>query len=274
MEERIPFASSHPPVLLCIGGLDPSGGAGLGADARAGRAFGAHVLQVATAIVVQDTRQVFLTEPVSPEIVAAQLETVLADIKPGAVKIGMLPGIAVTEAVAEGLRHLPHETPIVVDPVIAPSAGPAFLDAAGIDYLVNRILTHATLLTPNLPEAQALGGVSAANLDEMAQCCSRLKESTGAANVLLKGGHLDPSDSSLTNLSVDLLFDGHRFLELRALRCHDYEVRGTGCMLASAIASQLASGTELHEAVRHAKVWLTRQIREAKAVGAGRRVAA
>jgi hydroxymethylpyrimidine/phosphomethylpyrimidine kinase len=260
------------PSVLCIAGLDPSGGAGLLADERACAAFGAHMLGVATAVVVQNTRGVKLVDAVAPEIVAAQIETLLEDIQPAAIKLGMIPGIATATVIQERLQPLRDKVPIVIDPVFGPSTGPVFNDNATVQFLAGQLLSLATLITPNLDEAWRLGAGTARNMDEMAKVCLALRERTGAGHVLLKGGHMETEDPELANLSVDLLFDGSRFLELRALREKGYEVRGTGCGLASAIAAQLASGSNVIEAARAAKVWLTQQIRDARAVGGGRRV--
>lgn len=262
------------PSVLCIAGLDPSGGAGLLADQRACAAFGAHMLGVATAVVVQNTRGVKLVEAVAPEIVAAQIETLLADIQPAAVKIGMIPGIATATLIQERLKPLRGKVPIIMDPVFGPSTGPVFNDNATVQFLASQLLSLATVITPNLDEAWRLGAGTARNMDDMAQVCLTLRERIGADQVLLKGGHMETEDPELANLSVDLLFDGSRFLELRALREKGYEVRGTGCSLASAIAAQLAGGSDVIEAARAAKVWLTQQIRGARAIGGGRRVMA
>jgi hydroxymethylpyrimidine kinase/phosphomethylpyrimidine kinase len=262
---------SHPqlPIVLCIGGLDPSGGAGIAADARACSAFGALALSVATAIVVQNTRSVRLIEPIQPAILTAQIETLLEDIRPSAVKIGMLPDAAAVEVVAALLRPLQNRIPIVMDTVFAPSSGPTFNDNSTIDIIARQLLPLASVVTPNALEARQLGAEAISGLDSMKRAAQMIFERTGAGNVLLKGGHLSDPE-----YAVDLFFDGTQSFELRARREGAYEVRGTGCLLASAMAAGLAGGKAPLDAARDAKDWLTEQYRNAHSVGGGRRVTA
>jgi hydroxymethylpyrimidine/phosphomethylpyrimidine kinase len=260
---------SQLPIVLCIGGLDPSGGAGIAADARACSAFGSLALPVATAIVVQNTRGVRLIEPIRPAILRAQIETLLEDIRPGAVKIGMLPDAGAVEAIAQLLRPLQSQIPIVMDTVFAPSSGPTFNDDSTIAVMIRQLFPLATLVTPNALEARQLGAAPIGDLDSMQRAAQIVLDRTGAGGVLLKGGHLaDPE------YAVDLFFDGSRYLELRARRQGSYEVRGTGCLLASAVAAGLAGGKAPVDAIRAAKDWLTEQYRGAHIVGGGRRVTA
>lgn len=261
--------------VLTIGGLDPSGGAGLTADARAIAAFGAHALPVITAVVAQNTRGVRAWEAVKPELLAAQLDTILEDVRPYAIKIGMLPGVAEAEVVAARLRWLREHTPallIVIDPVFAPSSGPAFSDDATVKAIANHLLPLCEVVMPNVPEAARLSGLPAArDVDEMQQVCRVLHERFGPRYVLLKGGHLAESESA--GQAIDLLFDGTTFHELRAPWIKGYETRGTGCLLASALAAQRAQGVTMLEATQHAKQWLNRAIAGAQPIGKGRRVA-
>lgn len=276
--EMTRIASELPvPCLLCIGGLDPSGGAGLTADARAARAFGAHALPVLSCVVAQNTRGAREYQAVSPELFASQLDVLLEDVRPDAVKIGLLPGLALVEIASERLRALRDvlpDLPIVLDTVFAPSSGPQFVDDDTISYLASRLFPLCDLITPNLPEAARLLRVEEAdNLDEVARQCAALFTRYHPKNVLLKGGHLPNNGSDETSHAADVLYDGASFLALRALRVQGYEVRGTGCLLASAIAAQLARGVEMPVAAREAKAWLTQQIQNAQIVGGGRRVA-
>ena len=259
--------------VLCIGGLDPSGGAGLLADARACAAFGAYALGVATAIVPQNTVGVAMVEPVAPQVIDAQLRSLLEDVTPAAVKIGMLPGIAAADVVFNNLRTLRRRVSIVVDPVFAPSTGPEFSNPQVIEFIADELLPLADIVTPNSLEARQLGAEEITDLDSMARACLALFERTHARHVLLKGGHVILTEEEMQSFSTDLLFDGTRFLELRAPRETGYEVRGTGCMLAAAIAAQMADGKLAVAAARGAKVWLTTQIRKAGILGQGRRVA-
>ena len=260
-------------TVLCVGGLDPSGGAGLLADSRACAAFGAHALGVATAIVAQNSRGVTHIEAVAPDLVRAQVETLLADIEPAAIKIGMIPGVAVAEVLVDLFRPLKDRAPIVIDPVFGPTRGAQFSDETTIDYIAGQLMPLATVITPNIIEAKQLCDIEATDLESMAHACIALFERLHAQNVLLKGGHMVPDHADASPIAIDLLFNGDRFLELRAIRETDYEVRGTGCLLASAIAAQLADGKTTVEAARGAKVWLTQQIRSAQVLGTGARIA-
>jgi hydroxymethylpyrimidine/phosphomethylpyrimidine kinase len=250
------------PSVLTIAGLDPSGGAGLPADVRACAAFGAHALPVATAVIAQNTQGVFCFEAVSPSLLAAQLDTILADVKPKAVKTGMIPSAEAVEIIAARVKSL--GVPLIVDPVFAPSSGPAFSQDETISALCEKLLPLCDCVTPNLPEAEKLLGTKM-NAGEAA---SAIAEKFGVRAVLLKGGHAPESDEV-----CDVLWDGVQLHTFCAPRIHGIEVRGTGCMLASAIAAQRAQNIPLPDAVRAAKAWLTGQIQNAQPIGQGRRVA-
>ena len=261
--------SKSVPVLLCIGGLDPSGGAGIGADARAAHAFSAHALSVATAIVAQNTRGVALVEAVSPAILQKQIEVLLEDISIDAIKIGMIPNLASVEILARILRPLHLSIPIVIDTVFAPTSGLAFNDSNTIEAIIAQLLPLATLVTPNAIEAVQLGALLWNDAASMQRAALEILGRSGAKNVLLKGGHSDD-----LRFSTDLFCDGKQFLELRAPREKNFEVRGTGCLLASAIAAGLAAGIAPMQAAQNAKIWLTQEFQNAQIVGSGRRIAA
>ena len=257
------------PTVLCIGGLDPSGGAGISADARACAAFGAHCLPVATAIAVQNTRGVRLVEPISPATTTAQIETILDDISPGAIKIGLICGLETVEMLAELLRARCTGIPLVIDTVFAPSSGPIFNDSGEIAAICAQLLPLATVVTPNALEARQLGAGEIFDLVSMQNAARAVWNRTKSRNVLLKGGHVENAD-----FSIDLWFDGAEWVELRARRENAFEVRGTGCLLASALAAQLAGGIEAKLAAQNAKIWLTQKYLAARAIGGGRRIAA
>ena len=260
--------------VLCIGALDPSGNSGLNADARACAAFGAHALTVATAVLAQNTRGVTLIEPIAPEIVLAQLEALLADIEPAAIKIGMVPGVGAAEIIARCIRPLKDRVPIVIDPVFSSCNGIPFCDDVTIEYFAGQLLPLATIVTPNIVEADRLCGVLATDLDSMAQACLALYERVRSQFVLITGGHLPADEAHPTPLAIDLLFNGQRFLELRAIKETTFGVCGTGSLFAAALAAGLADGKPEVEAARGAKMWLTQQIRAAQILGQGDRVVA
>jgi hydroxymethylpyrimidine kinase/phosphomethylpyrimidine kinase len=267
----MPFKTLIPAsrTVLCIGGLDPSGGAGISADARACAAFGAHCLPVATAIAVQNTRGVKFIEPIATSLIQAQIETILDDISPSAIKIGLIPSQETAEMLADLLRAKCASIPLVIDTVFAPSTGPLFSDSATIATIADQLLPHATVVTPNALEARQLGADEIFDEISMKNAARAVLARSKSKNVLLKGGHVADPD-----FSVDLWFDGAEFLELRARRENSYEVRGTGCLLASALAAQLAIGIETKTAAQNAKGWLTQKYFEAQEIGGGRRIAA
>ena len=258
---------AKPAIVLCVAGFDPCGGAGLLADARAIAAFGGYALGVQTALVPQNTDLVRACAPTSPELLRLQLETLREDIAFDAIKIGLLPDVATIEIVAEFVRDYPS-LPVVVDPVLAPTRGAAWSDAETLSALREQIIPLATMLTPNVPEAQILAGRAITDLESMRAAAIELRAHSGAAIVLLKGGHL-PDTKSVD----DVYADTNGIEILRAPRIEGIGVRGTGCLLASAIAAQLAQGIASLDAAQNAKRWMSEQWREAQVIGQGRRIA-
>lgn len=254
--------------MMGIGGLDPSGGAGLPADTRAAAAFGVHLCGVTTAVIAQNTRGVQAIEPVSPVMLRAQLTNLLNDVRPQSVKIGMLPSVEAVEIVAEALRSLPP-LPIVLDTVFAPSSGLTFSGDDTIAAIVEHLFPLCELVTPNRGETARLCAIDAIAA-ESAEQAAQLIGSLGPRHVLIKGGHA-PDDAFEV---ADWLWDGELLMELCAPRVRGYEVRGTGCLLATALAAQLGQGVEIHTATANAKEWLTEQIWRAEPIGGGRRIAA
>ena len=256
-------------IVLCIAGFDPCGGAGLLADARAVSAFGAYALGAQTALVPQNTVGVAALFPTPPHLLRQQLEVLSEDISFDAVKIGLLPDVASIAIVGEFLQQREIEPlPIVFDPVLAPTRGPSWSDSATIDALRAHILPRATILTPNLPEAQILLDTKINDLLAMQNGARDLRTQSGAEIVLIKGGHLDFGE-----FATDVYADASGVQLLHAPRIKGIGVRGTGCLLASAIAAQLARDVAPLEAATRAKEWLTLQWRDARPIGRGRRVA-
>ena len=259
--------------VYTIGGLDPSGGAGLPADARAMRAFGAHSCAVATAVVAQNTLGVARVEAVSSAMLQAQLDNLRADIAPRAIKIGMLPNAKTVEIVARFASE--NRVATILDPVFAPSGGDAFSNHETAFHIARQLFPLCELVTPNALEAAQLCEFEIQNLDDMKRAAHLIIERFGAHRVLVKGGHLphNESGSDSGDEVVDILCDATSIVELRAPRIAGREVRGTGCLLASAIAAQRAQNIEIETAARRAKSWLSDQIRDAQNLGKGRRVA-
>jgi hydroxymethylpyrimidine/phosphomethylpyrimidine kinase len=249
---------------LTIAGSDSGGGAGIQADLKTFSAFGVYGASVLTAITAQNTRGVEAVEEVSPAMVGAQLDAVLADIAFGAIKVGMLFSPAIVRVVAERLRAAP--VPVVLDPVMVAKSGDALLQPPAVAALVEELLPLATLLTPNLPEAARLLGEPEAGTVDAAEAQARRLLDLGPAAVLLKGGH------RAGPVCTDLLATRDGVLLLSAPHLATPHTHGTGCSLSSAIAAGLARRQTLPEAVRAAHAWLHAAIRASGelAVGGGR----
>ncbi len=249
-------------VVLSIGGSDPTGGAGIQADLKTFQHFGIHGLSVVTAVTVQNTSGVFSTNPISAEIVHAQLTTLAHDIKFDAIKIGMLTTPEVVQVVAEFVAT--QNVPTVLDPVIASSNGISFLDENAIETLRNELMPLATIITPNLPETEHLTRLQIETEDSIIHA-SLLLHDMGAKAMLIKGGHAEGETSR------DLFYDGLGIEWLSALRSAK-RVHGTGCVLSSAIASSLATGTTLRASVLEAKQFITSMMDRAMPLGSGQEI--
>ncbi len=256
----------RPPVALSIAGSDPSGGAGIQADLKTFSALGAYGTCVITALTAQATTGVTGVHEVPPEFVRAQLDTLIADVRLDAVKIGMLASAELARTVGDYLRGPLAETHIVLDPVMVATSGSRLLaDDAG--DAVRDLLPHADLITPNLAEAAVLTGLPhATTVDGMREQAALLRERHRARRVLLKGGHLsDTSDA------VDLLLDDGGELLLTAPRVATDNTHGTGCTLSSALAALRPRHDDWRGTARDAKAWLTAALRRADEldIGAG-----
>jgi hydroxymethylpyrimidine/phosphomethylpyrimidine kinase len=248
------------PVVLAISGSDPSGGAGLQADLRTCASLNVYAGAVPTCITVQDTRGVRRVEPLAAALVGEQIDVVLADLAPRAIKIGLLPTAPIVAAVTASLSA--HGSiPVVLDPVMVATSGDELASDAALAALA-ALLPRAALVTPNLAEAARLSGLAVESQAEMIAAARAIRR-LGAGAVLVKGGHL-------ADEAVDVLLgaDGEPTL-LRAPRIPGPPVHGTGCVLSAAIAARLASGDPLAAAVRSAKLWLHGRIAEAVKLGRG-----
>ena len=246
-------------MILVIGGLDPSGGAGVGLDLRvlaAHERLGGAVVTTAT---VQSSVGLERHVPLDSAVIAAQIRAVLEDGPVAAVKIGALGSAAVARSVARALEGF--SGPVVLDTVLGATVGAPLLDDPAA---LLPLFARAALVTPNLAEAAVLSGLSVADVPAMRHAAQALRQK-GAAAVLLKGGHLQGE-------AVDVLAVGERVLEL-ALPRRPHGARGTGCALATAIALRLGDGMPLEPAVRAAKTWLWEELARARPLGlAGRHV--
>jgi hydroxymethylpyrimidine kinase/phosphomethylpyrimidine kinase/thiamine-phosphate diphosphorylase len=266
-----------PAPVLTIAGSDPSGGAGVQADLRTFAALGVFGAAVVTAVTAQNSEGVQGVWPVPREQLAAQLEAVGSDYRLEAVKVGMLGSAGAAEAVAEFLEQFrpPH---VVLDPVLAASAGARLLDDAGRQRLTDRLLPLSDLVTPNLPEIRALTRLSAETESEI-EAAARCLLDRGARAVLVKGGHRSgpPNDLLLVPGRPPLWIEGERVIGLSGTPDDESAggsgVHGTGCVLAAAIAARLALHGDLFAAVREAKRFVEAAIQGSVAPGRGRRCA-
>lgn len=240
--------------VLSIAGSDPSGGAGIQADLKAFSARGCYGMAVITALTAQNTRGVSAVVPLDPGFVAEQIRMVFADVQVDAVKIGMIANAGVARAVAEALR--PHRgIPVVLDPVMIAKGGASLLDPDAVQALKSELLPLATLLTPNLPEAAALLGDSEASDRQIMESQAIRLPALGTKGVLVKGGHLEGGESP------DVLVTAGKVSWFAAARIETRNTHGTGCSLSSALAAELAKGTDEEEAVGIAKMWLAEAVR-------------
>ncbi len=237
-------------TVLTIAGSDSSGGAGIQADLRTFAALGVHGATAITAVTAQNASGVSAIAPLAADVVTAQIEAVVSGTTVRATKVGMLANAAIAEAVAAAIEAL--DLPLVVlDPVLASTSGTRLLDNDGVQTLLTELLPRAMVITPNVPEAEALSGRRIRSLDDACDAAKRLHD-MGAANVIITGGHAS-EEWAPRRMIVDLLFDGRRFHHARVPRVTGGGARGTGCAFASAVAAFLALGRPLPDAAVRAQ---------------------
>ena len=249
-------------AVLTIAGSDCSGGAGIQADIKTISALGCYAASAITAVTVQNTQGVTAVHAVPPEIVAGQIRAVMDDIKPKAVKIGMVNDAETIKAIADALADYDIEH-IVVDPVMVSTSGSKLMQDDAIKVFIEKLLPMSTLITPNIYEAEILAGKKITDEDAMNDVAGEIL-SKGAEAVLIKGGHIEGDKK------VDLLYNAIRKTEARSseitmmigdsFESETVETRnthGTGCTLSAAIASNLAMGLGINKAIDKAKYWLT-----------------
>jgi hydroxymethylpyrimidine/phosphomethylpyrimidine kinase len=248
-----------PPRVLAIAGSDSGGGAGIQADLKTMLALGVHGMTVICAVTAQNSLGVQGYWELPPEAVKAQLDSVLGDIGTQAIKTGMLASAELVATVCDGLADV--AAPVVVDPVAVSKHGDSLLSPGTLDAIRDRLLPMATVVTPNLLEAELLTGISIADEDQMLTA-ARALAAMGPAWVLVKGGHLP-------GRPVDLLLHEGQAMRIPGQRISTVHTHGTGCTLASAIASRLALGDDVPSAVYAAKDYVTGAIAGGFALGTG-----
>jgi hydroxymethylpyrimidine/phosphomethylpyrimidine kinase len=248
--------------VLIIAGSDSGGGAGIQADIKAVSALGAFAATAITALTAQNTRGVFGVHPVPTAFIDQQISLVLGDIGADCLKTGMLHAAEVIETVVAAIERDAPGVPLVADPVMIAKGGAALLEDAAVATLRARLVPRATLLTPNIPEAEALTGMTIRGENEMRAAGQALIEA-GAGAVLVKGGHLEGATVR------DLLVTRGGVRVFENPRIDTPHTHGTGCTLASAIAAGLAQGLALADAVGRAEAYLHQAIRTAPGLGSG-----
>ncbi|HUF05281.1 MAG TPA: bifunctional hydroxymethylpyrimidine kinase/phosphomethylpyrimidine kinase [Aridibacter sp.] len=266
-----PPLRTQPVVCLSIAGLDPSGGAGILADVRTFAAFGCFPAAAVTSVTFQNTQAVFGAVSQSPDTVRHQIEPVFDDYDVAAVKTGMLPDAGVIETVAGIIDERGVER-LVVDPVVRSTSGFDLIDDAALRSLIDTLFPFSTVVTPNIPEAERISGMDIEGKDSIIEAARRIRE-LGARNVLIKGGHIPCEETEEFRIgvrrAVDFLFIGDDLTEIEDEFIETDATHGTGCVLSSAIAAGLASGSDLKSAVRFAKSFVTNAIRSAPLIGKG-----
>lgn len=242
------------PTVLTIAGSDSGGGAGIQADIKAISATGSYAASAITAVTVQNTLGVEAVHPVPVEFISGQIRSVLSDIGADAVKIGMLHGVDVIRAVRSSLEPF-KITNMVLDPVMVSTSGHRLIEENAIQTLTQELIPMARVITPNIPEAEVLSGEKISSQKEFERISGKLS-CGGTVSVLMKAGHLDDADVA------DLFYNAEKdtFLELHSKRVDTANTHGTGCTLSSAIASYLAQGYSLDDAVKAAKEYITRAL--------------
>ena len=235
-------------TALTIAGSDSCGGAGIQADIKTMTANGVYAMSAITALTAQNTTGLTGIMEVTPDFLSQQLDAVFTDIFPDAVKTGMVSSAGLIEVIADKLDEYGADN-IVVDPVMVATSGAKLISDDAIETLRNRLLPIATVITPNIPEAEVLSGRSIASEDEMVEAAKRIYETHGCA-VLCKGGHR-------VNDANDLLYRDDGFMWFKGERIDNPNTHGTGCTLSSAIAANLALGKDLDTSVRLAKEYIS-----------------
>src|ERR1700726_541151 len=253
-------SNATPPILLTIAGFDPSCGAGTAADLKTFAAHGCYGVAAITSLTVQNTQGVQEVQNTPAATLRAQLDVLAKDCEIAAVKIGMLGNRGNAVVVAEFLdaHKFAH---VVHDPVMKSSSGAELLDAGGIKFVAAELLKRASVITPNVAEAEVLTGLTIKDLADMEAAARKLVE-MGAMAGIVKGGHMEKA--------VDVLFDGKEMHHLGGDRVKVENTHGTGCTFASAITAQLAAGRSLLEATTLAKAYVMKAIEKAYPVGKGR----
>ena len=247
-------------TALTIAGSDSCGGAGIQADIKTMIMNGVYAMSAITALTAQNTTGVRAIQEATPEFLGQQIDAVFEDIFPDAVKIGMVSSCGLISVIAERLKHYKAKN-VVVDPVMVATSGSVLMKTDSVQTLIDQLLPVADLVTPNIPEAEVLSGITVLNREDMLSAAKKIGDLYGCA-VLLKGGHS-------VNDANDLLYADGKYQWFEGKRIDNPNTHGTGCTLSSAIASNLAKGYDLKESVRLAKQYLSAALADMLDLGKG-----
>lgn len=256
-----PRSGGAPRTVLTIAGSDCSGGAGIQADIKTITMHDCYAATAITSITVQNTLGTQSSHPVDAQLVKAQIKAVIQDLEPAAIKIGMVCNKEIAAAIASCLKNH-HARNVVFDPVMVATSGLELMDSESIETVIKELMPVCSLITPNIPEAGIISGNSTTTCENIKDTCMRIYGKTGTS-VLIKGGH------SENNKAIDTLFYGGRFYEFANDKIASGNLHGTGCVLSSAIACNLANGLHMPEAVAKAKEFLTAALRRSSAIKIG-----
>ena len=247
-------------TVLSIAGTDPSGGAGVQADLKTISAHGVFAMNIITSVVAQNTSRVISILDMPDNMINDQIDGIFEDIQVDGVKIGMLNNSRIMTAVANKLKEYKPKN-IVLDPVMYAKNGCPLMDEDSITTLIEEVIPLADLITPNIPEAEKIADMKINNLEDMKTASKKIVEQ-GAKAVLLKGGHSQGD-------AIDVLYDGENFFEYKTERIDTKNTHGTGCTLSASIASNLALGKPMDEAIKESKEYITNAIKYSLDLGKG-----
>lgn len=246
--------------VLTIAGSDSSGGAGIQADLKTFSAHGVFGMSVIAAVTAQNTKEVIDVQNISPDIIGKQIDAIFDDIEVDAVKIGMISEIEGIKVVSKRLRKYKPQN-VVLDPVMVSKSGYSLMNPNSVETLIKELIPIVSVVTPNIPEAEIIANIKIETISDMEKA-AKIIYNMGPKNVLIKGGHL-------TGDATDVLYDGENFVYLKNERINTKNTHGTGCTLSSSIASNLALGMNIKEAVENAKKYITTAIEHSLPIGHG-----
>ncbi|WP_292320728.1 bifunctional hydroxymethylpyrimidine kinase/phosphomethylpyrimidine kinase [Caldisphaera sp.] len=249
------------PVALTIAGSDSSGGAGIAADLKTFSIMGVHGTLAVTSVTAQNTYEVTGIYDISPLIVRKQIEAIYNDIGIDAAKTGMLSNADIVNEVANTLKS--YDFPLVIDPVMISKSGSTLLKEDAIKVLIDKLIPRATVITPNVPEAEKITNIKISNLDDAREAAKIIVEKYGAKAAIIKGGHM------MGDFSIDVLYYNGQYKEYKEKRILTNTDHGTGCSFSAAIAANLAKGFDVFESVKIAKIMITQAISYGLPIGKG-----